>query len=246
LADYPKAVERLQVSISIDPKYPPTWVLLGDTYAAMQNVDEALKAHSKAITLASDIFDQFVDQRFNFYVSAGKIGSLLEIMQQAALERPTDTTLKWAIGHAYNLQGQYEQAIPYIQQAVTLGDESDRTLRELANLYLGLKQFEQALPLYQRLLQTNPNDIEANSALAFIYAQQGRVDEAIQANQQVLQQKPDDYDSLKNLAILYQQKGQLQEALIAAKQAQAVAPAAEAANWEKFISDIENRLANAG
>jgi tetratricopeptide (TPR) repeat protein len=246
LADYPKAVERLQVSISIDPKYPPTWVLLGDTYAAMQNVDEALKAHSKAITLASDIFDQFVDQRFNFYLSAGKMGGLLEAMQQAALERPTDTTLKWAIGHAYNLQGQYERAIPYIQQAVTLGDESDRTLRELANLHLGLKQFEQALPLYQRLLQTNPNDIEANSALAYIYAQQGRVDEAIQSNQQVLQQKPDDYDSLKNLAILYQQKGQLQEALNVAKQAKTVAPAAEAANWEKFISDIENRLANAG
>jgi tetratricopeptide (TPR) repeat protein len=111
---------------------------------------------------------------------------------------------------------------------------------------LSLKQFDQALSLYQRLLQIYPNDIEANSALAFIYAQQGRVDEAIQANQQVLQQKPEDYDSLKNLAILYQQKGQLQEALNAAKQAQTVAPATEAANWEKFISDIETRLANAG
>ncbi|MBI1881899.1 MAG: tetratricopeptide repeat protein [Chloroflexi bacterium] len=245
LADYPKAVERLQISVATDPKYPPTSVLLGDTYAAMQNVDEALKAHSQAIKLSSDLFDQFVDQRFNFYLSAGKMENLMSVMQQAAQERPTDAALHWAIGHAYNLQGQPQRAIPYIQQAITLGDTSDRALRELANINLALKQFDQAGPLYQRILQTYPGDIEANSALAFIYAQQGRLDEAIQANQQVLQQKPDDYDSLKNLSILYQQKGQMQEALTAAKQAQAVAPASEAANWEKFISDIENSLAKA-
>jgi tetratricopeptide (TPR) repeat protein len=246
LSDFSKAVERLQVSISIDPDYPPTWVLLGDTYAAMQNVDEALKAHTKAIELSSDFFDQFIDQRFNFYLSAGKMEDLMSVMQQAALDRPTDGTLQWAIGHAYNLQGQPEQAVSYIQQAITLGDSSDRTLRELANISLTLKQYEQALSLYQRILQTYPTDIESNSALAFIYAQQGHLDEAVQANQLVLQQKPDDYDSLKNLAILYQQKGQLQDALNAAKQAQAVAPTSEADNWEKFISDLENSLAKAG
>ncbi|NJN94731.1 MAG: hypothetical protein HC875_11865 [Anaerolineales bacterium] len=48
------------------------------------------------------------------------------------------------------------------------------------------------------------------------------------------------------MAILYQQKEQWQEALNAAKQAQAVAPESEATNWTQFISDIENRLANAG
>jgi Flp pilus assembly protein TadD len=102
------------------------------------------------------------------------------------------------------------------------------------------------LAAYQHLLTTNPNDVEANSALAFIYAQQGRLDEAIQANQLVLQQSPQDYDSLKNLAILYQQKGQLREALDSARQAQAVAPESETTNWEKFIADLENQLANAG
>ncbi|MCK6626354.1 MAG: tetratricopeptide repeat protein [Anaerolineae bacterium] len=246
LADYPKAVERLQKSVSIDPKYPPTWVLLGDAYAAMQNIDEAFKAHSQAAKLGNELFDQFADQRFSFYISAGKTENLIAALQQAAKERPTDPTLLWAIGHVYNLQGKPEQAASYLKQAVAMGDESDRTLRELANINLALKQFDVALPYYQRILQTNPGDVEANSALAYIYAQQGRLDEAIQANQLVLQQKPNDYDSLKNLAILYQQKEQWQEALNAAKQAQTVAPESEATNWEQFISDIENRLANAG
>ncbi|MFN8455102.1 MAG: tetratricopeptide repeat protein [Anaerolineae bacterium] len=246
LADYAKAVERLKISVSIDPKYPPSWILLGDTYAATQNIDEAFKAHSQSIKLGNDFFDQFVEQRFNFYKTANKMESLIATIQQAAMERPTDAVLPWAIGHAYNLQGQPEKAVPHLEQAVNLGDSSDRTLRELANLYLGFKKFEQAQAVYQRLLQSNPSDVEANSGLAFIYAQQGRVDEAIQANQIVLQQKPNDYDSLKNLAILYQQKGQLQDALNAAKQAKSVAPASEAANWDKFISDIEGQLAKTG
>lgn len=246
LADYPKAVERLQTSVSIDPKYPPTWVLLGDTYAAMQNVDEAFKAHSQAIKLSSDLFDQFADQRFRFYISTNRMEDLIAVLQQAALARPTDALLQWAIGHAYNLQNQREQAVPYLEKAIALGDSSDRPMRELAGLYLALNQFERALAAYQHLLTTNPNDVEANSALAFIYAQQGRLDEAIQANQLVLQQSPQDYDSLKNLAILYQQKGQLREALDSARQAQAVAPESETTNWEKFIADLENQLANAG
>jgi tetratricopeptide (TPR) repeat protein len=246
LADYPNALERLKTSVATDPKYPPTWILMGDTYAATQNVDEAFKAHSQAIKLSSDFFDQFADQRFNFYQSANKLNDLIAVIQQAATARPTEPTLQWAIGHAYGLQGQQEQAVPYLQKAVALGDTSSRTLRELAGIQLALKNYDQALAVYQTLQQTNPADIEANSGLAFIYAQQGRLDEAIQANQAVLQQAPNDYDSLKNLAILYQQKGQLQEALDAAKQAKTAAPESEAGNWDQFISDIENQLAKAG
>lgn len=246
LGDYAKAVERLQISVSTDSKFAPSWVLLGDTYAAMQNVDEAYQAHSRAIQLSSDLFDQFADQRLRFYLSANRLEDLIAVSQQAALDRPTDAALHWGIGHAYNLQGQREQALIYLDKAVALGDNSDRVLRELASLYLALNQDERALPIYQQILQAAPNDMEVNSALAFIYARQGRLDEAIQANQIVLQQSPQDYDSLKNLAILYQQKGQLREALDAAKQAQAVAPPAEAASWEKVITDLENQLAQAG
>ncbi len=243
LQDYQSAVERLQVSISIDDAYPPTWLLLGDTYAAMGNVDQALQAHTQAINFSDDFFDQFIDQRLNFYISAGRFESILSIIQQAAQARPDDSTVPWAIGHAHNLAGQPEDAIRYLEQARSLDDNSERTIRELANAYLALNQLDQALPYYQLMVQNNPNQVEAHSALAFIYAQQGRLDEAIQENQMVLQQSPNDYASLKNLAILYQQLGQLQQALDAAKQAQTVAPESDQPSWQQFIADLEQQLA---
>ena len=253
MQDYEKAIERLEISKSIDPRYPPTWVLLGDAYAALGNVDEAFAAHTEALNLVvrgSDGFavfaDQFVDQRLNFYISAGRLAELIAAMQQVELDRPETALIPATIARAYSLAGRPEEATPYFERAFALGDTSDRTIRGIASTALTLKSYDQALSGYQMLIQQNPNDVEAHSALAFIYAQQGRLDEAIQENQWVLQQLPNDYDSLKNLAILYQRKEQWPEALEAAQQAQTVAPEAEQPSWQQFITDIESVLATAG
>ncbi|MCB0208529.1 MAG: tetratricopeptide repeat protein [Anaerolineae bacterium] len=248
---YDAAIDRLQTSISIDPNYSPTWLLMGDTYAAMGDVDQALHAHSQALKYNSrgsgDGFagfaDQFFDQRLNFYISAGRGSDIIAALQQVALERLDDPDVYWAIGHAYNKNDNSEKAIEYFERALALGDTSADTLRELANIYLGQSAFEQASPLYEQLIQINPGDVEAHSALAFMYAQQGQLDKAIEHNQMVLQQMPNDYDSLKNLAILYKQQGQLQQAFDVAQQAQAAAPENEQPSWEQFIADLESQIA---
>lgn len=241
LQDYEAAVERLKVSVGLDDKYAPTWILLGDTYGAMGSMEEALEAHSQAMRLSDDFFDQYMDQRLSFYISAGLLEQAVAAIEQAGRGRSDPTPVPWAIARAYNLAGQPDRAITYLEQARSAGDTSDKVIRELARTYFNQNAHAKALAAYQALLQINPTDVEAHSALAFIYAQQGRPAEAIQHNQLVLQQRPNDYDSLKNLAILYQQQGQWQEALQAAQQARAVAPAGEVANWEQFITDLENQ-----
>lgn len=252
LQDYEAAIDRLKISVDIDPRYPPTWQLLGDTYAAMGQVDEALEAHTKAMNLVvrgSDGFavfaDQFVDQRLNFYLSAGRLDDIIAAMQQVAAERPDSALVQRAIGHAYSLAGQAEQGIPYLEQAMALGDTSVQTAKELANLYMALEAYDQAAPLYQYVLQ-NASDIEAHSSLGYIYAQRGNLEEAIRHNQAIIELSPNDYDSLKNLAILHRQTEQYQAALDYARQAQAVAPDGEAGNWDQFISELEDQLAKAG
>ncbi|MDX1522787.1 MAG: tetratricopeptide repeat protein, partial [Anaerolineae bacterium] len=250
--NYDQAIERLKTSIEIDPKYPPTWSLLGDTYAALGNVDEALEAHTQAMSLVvrgSDGFavfaDQFFDQRVNFYISADRFDDLITEMEKVALARPEEARIQTAIARAYTLAGRPNEALPYLERAVQLGDASPQTTQQLADVYLANKAYDQALPIYQHLAQTAPN-AQVHSSLAFIYAQLGQVERAIEQNQLVLQAIPQDYDSLKNLAILYQQQGQLQDALAAAQQARDVAPESDKASWEPFIADIENQLNGAG
>ncbi len=245
--DYASAVDRLQTSISIDGKYPPTWILLGDTYAAMGDVEKALTAHTQGIMGESGgdgwstFADQFLNQRLNFYASAGRGSDIIAVMQQVLANRPDATDIIRAIGQVYALMGQRDKAVTYFEQAHTLGDNSDQTLRSLANTYLAAKQFDQAETNYRLILEQNANDVEANSALAYIYAQQGRIDDAILHNKKVLEQRANDYDSLKNLAILLQQKQQWDEALKYAQQAQQAAPEAEKPSWAQFIQNLQNQ-----
>ncbi len=251
LGNYEAAIDRLKISASIDPNYSPTWLLLGDTYAAQGEVEEALAAHTRAIGLNSggsgDGFagfaDQSLDRRLNFYISAGQGEAIIKAIEQAGQNRPADARIPATVGRAYNLMGQTDQALESFEQARQQGDNSASVLRETANIYFNQKNYEQAVPLFELILESNPTDVETHSALAFMYAQQGRLDDAIGHNQQVLEQLPNDYDTLKNLALLYQQQGNLQAAFEAAQQAQAVAPEAEQASWEQFIADLEAKIA---
>jgi tetratricopeptide (TPR) repeat protein len=266
LQDYEVAVEKLQTSTAIDEQYPPTWNLLGDTYAAMGKADEALDAHIQGMSLlvredGVDLFaDQFLDQRLNYYVSAGRLDDLVAALEQVAqdrTERAEDldasdeakqraqgsyAKIQCVIGRAYYLGEQQEAALPYLEECQALGDNSSRITRELANTYLSMEAFDQALPLYQRLVQENPNDVEAHSALAYIYVQQNRLAEAIAENQVVLELLPEDYDSWKNLAVLYHRQELWPEALTAAQKARSLAPQSDLASWDQFIADLESQL----
>jgi tetratricopeptide (TPR) repeat protein len=266
LQDYEVAVEKLQTSTAIDEKYPPTWNLLGDTYAAMSKANEALDAHIQGMSLlvredGVDLFaDQFLDRRLDFYVSAGRVDDFVAALEQVAQDRTVRAEdleasdearhraqksyakIQCVIGRAYNLGEQQEAALPYLEECRALGDNSNRTIRELANTYLSMEAFDQALPLYQLLVQENPNDVEAHSALAYIYAQQDRLAEAIAENQVVLELLPEDYASWKNLAVLYQQQELWSEALTAAQKARSLAPQSDLDSWDQFIAGLENQL----
>lgn len=246
MQNYDAAIDRLQTSVSIDGLYGPTWILLGDTYAAKSDADKALFAHEQAIYHRANFFDQFLDQRLNFYISTGRAEDFAAMLEGLLVDHPTrfrdqeQAQMYWAIGRLYNRMGQSQDAIDYLETALTFGDPNPRTLRELGQAHMTLNQYDEAITVYQQVLQQNPNDVETHSILAFVYAQTGQLDDAIYHNQQVLSQNPEDYDSLKNLAILYQQQNDFQNSLTYAQQAQAVAPDNEQDSWTQFIANLQN------
>lgn len=134
MGDPRAALARLQRSIDIDPRFPPTWRLLGDVHATDGRVDDALAAHLETIEMwsrASDGWEVFADAsleaRLRFYVSAGRAAELIAAMlrvselHRAAPERPARARLQWAIGRTYELSGEPELARPYFEAARALG-----------------------------------------------------------------------------------------------------------------------------
>ncbi len=247
--NYDAAIERLRISIEIDPGYPPTWALLGDTYAASGDVEKAFEAHTQVMGMRGNpdgfgtFADQFLDQRLSFYISANRLEDLVTEMVKVAEAKSDDERIPAAIARAYILSGQPDKAQSFLEEAVQSGTSSNQTIKDLANTYLSNNQFDQAQPLYEFLVERNAADIEVFSALGYIHAQRGNLDQAIAYNQRVVDQAPNDYDSLKNLALLYEQAQAFEEALQMAERAKVVAPAAEAPSWDEFIQRMQARLA---
>jgi len=242
------AIVWLEKSIELDAEFPPTWLQLGDTYAAISEVDKALDAHKQAILMNPGGFaDANFDSRLNFYISANRHEDIVQAFQQYLEEHPPQNKrerrqqrkILWAIGHAYLRAGQTEKGIRYIQQAVDQGYANAVALQELANAYLTQNKLAQAEAVYQQALQQkNANQPQIYSSLGYIYAQTGRLQEAIDANNKVLESLPNDYDSHKNLALLYQQTGQIDQALTHAEAALQVAPEARKADLQTFIEQL--------
>lgn len=241
---YEQARAKLEESFALDDQFAPTWLLLGETYAATGDVDSALAAHRQAILLSPrDFADQFFEQRLAFYRSAGKVDALLQAFYEQAAAHPEDPFAHWAICHVQLRDGRAQEAIDSCERARQMGDERIEVALDLAEAYLSLQQWDGAAENFQRVLALQPNNVQAHSALAYVYAQQGRLAEAIQENQAVVQLLPNDYDSHKNLAILYQQAGDLAQALASAQRAAELAPEADKASWETVLSNLEQELA---
>ncbi|RME50313.1 MAG: tetratricopeptide repeat protein, partial [Caldilineae bacterium] len=242
------AITWLEKSIELDAEFPPTWLQLGDTYAATSDVDKALEAHKRGILQDPAAFaDPNFDSRLNFYISANRHEELIQAFRQFLDEHPPknkrernrQNKILWAIGHAYLRAGQTEEGVRYLQQAVDQGYKNAVALQELANAYLTQNQLARAETLYkQALQQKNANQPQIYSSLGYIYAQTGRLQEAIDANNKVLESLPNDYDSHKNLALLYQQAGQIDQAIQHAEAALQVAPEARKADLQTFIEQL--------
>ncbi len=253
--NYNTALEWLNKSTALDSEYPPTWLQLGDTYAAKSDVDAAAKAHATAITQDPSSFaDANFDSRLNFYLSSQRSDAIINAFKQYITDHPGDSKsvlkkrnqINWAIGHIYLRTGAITQATQYLSTAINQGYQSTQALVELADIYLTQKDFEKAETLYQQALPKAGGQQQAQiwSSLGYVYANIGRPQDAINANEQVLKLIPNDYDSQKNLALLYQQIGDLDSALTHAQAALQVAPEATKADLQTYIEQLQAAKGN--
>jgi len=250
--DYDKAIARLEKSLEVDPRYMPTWTLLGDVYAAKGDVDQALEAHTQGMQPVpfskydKDGIYSFADQssnlRLNFYLSSGRVDDLATSLQEVASETPANHLIYKKLGDLYYNAGEQEKAVPNYEQVIALNPNDAATAKQLATIYLALDNIERSTKLLEQVIELTPNDLQARGALGYNHAREKRYDEAIAQFQFVLQQTPEDYNALQNIAVLYQDNGQLNEALNMAQRAKPLAPEDQKVTWDSFIANIQNQL----
>jgi predicted Zn-dependent protease len=100
-------------------------------------------------------------------------------------------------------QGDINEAIWYLKQAIEYRRESSYLKLELANLLLIKKEDQESLILIQQVLDKEPSNIQALTIAGRIYQQQNKMDRAIEAYEKVLLSQPSEQGVYLMLGRIY-------------------------------------------
>ncbi len=144
------------------------------------------------------------------------------------------------------LLGDAEAGLAKLNESLALDDAYAQTYMLLGDYYARQAEWEQAVEAYQKATALDTELLQVWSGLGYAASQMGDWETSLEANLEVYRRAPKDYNTVKNLAIIYAQIGNDEEALAKAHEALELAPEAERPALERFIGEVEARMANEG
>ena len=159
--NYRKAVEKLELAMSLAPEYSRAAMYLGRTYSALFEFDEARRAYEKAIELDPD----YLEARASFGGMLLDIGEADEAIRQLTFvtQRDRDNFLAYLmLTHTLHIKDLYDRSIEAAQRAIELDPGAAEPHLVLADDYRLSERCEQALPEYSKYLELS--DFESSTA----------------------------------------------------------------------------------
>jgi adenylate cyclase len=150
-----KAIELTQKAISLDPKDPRHYGLIGFLYAMKRDYDKAIAEGEKAVALDPGGADAhaWLGQSLNF---AGKPKEAIPLFEKAIRLNPFGPTWYFLnFGNCYQTMGQYQKAITQYKKALRLAPNNILAHLSLAGAYSLLGRDEEAQAEAEEVLRIN-------------------------------------------------------------------------------------------
>ena len=155
-SDYPMAIQMLERSAEIDPKYALTWAYLGRSYTAggsfqLEGRDYYHKAQA-AFDRAMALQPTQIDTRVylaNFLTDTGKVEQAVPLLRESLKTNSNHAELHWELGYAYRYAGMLKESVEECVRAREL-DPNVKINSSALNAYLYLGEYDnflKSLPL---------------------------------------------------------------------------------------------------
>jgi tetratricopeptide (TPR) repeat protein len=159
-------------------------------------------------------------EQANAYLEQRHYEAAIALYQQVIDAQPHDLSAYWALGLAWLLSGDSEEAQGVWMLALSEVDVSDDDLAAFQDLLnttaqrlLDAQDFQRAEQVYSQLIELNSLSVVPYLQLGSAIAQQGRYDEAIALWQQAIELEPTCSVAYSHLAITWEKLGNLPEAI---------------------------------
>lgn len=215
-------------SLSIDPRYDQTYLLLADFYERRSMYDKGIAILEQGLELLpnrAQLYSYLGVAKARSDDSQGAIEANLKVIEL----QPNNIGAMRNLAILYRDTGDIDKAIEWAERAIaaTPGNNIDelknqRTLA--AQIYEQSGMLDLALAQFEQLRQVDPNDLNTLNNLSRLYVATENWNAAIEVLQQLATLEPENFQHPLALAQILQEVGQPESALTYANQALALAP----------------------
>jgi adenylate cyclase len=151
-----KAVELTQKAISLDPKDPRHYALIGYLYAMKRDYDKAIAEGEKAVALDPGGADAHAWLGMTL-TYADRLKEAISLFEKAIRLNPFGPTWYFlSFGEAYQMMGQHQEAITQYKKALGLAPNNILAHLSLAGAYSLLGRDEEAHAEAEEVLRIDP------------------------------------------------------------------------------------------
>jgi len=246
-----QSISLFKRSISVDPKFYPSYNDLGLTYIRINKFREGEFYLKKAEKILPNYPLTLYNLAF-LYTREGYFKPKEAIKHYVKFKKlwGTKPEISYSLGLLYLKTNSFDKAIYELETAHNLVPKTnykrDKYLKSLkynifynlGNAYRKNNELKQAQIFYKKALEVKPKEKDPAINLAGIYLLMGNIDRGTEIFKNILQYDPKDRNVLNNLALIYEKKGMKEKAYKLYKRILAIDP--KSGNSKKALRRLEN------
>jgi len=169
--DFDSALKKLNYSLSLDPHFNSTYLVLGDLYNKQGKLNEAAHAYQQALVYEPNSV-KAQSALGSIYYRQGKIMDALNTYLEVVRIDPYLTSAHSFLGLIYSQLGRLPQAIEENLKVIQIRPDDFISHRNLALLYNQMRKTDEALIYAQEALKLS-SEIEKPALQSFIHQMRG-------------------------------------------------------------------------
>ncbi len=211
--DWITAKKMCEAFVKKDKSNPVVFKYLGDAYLGLKDSSFAQYSYDLALSLDSSYIDAMVCSA-DVLMNGGSAPLAIKRLQKQMEAYPDNAKLHNAIGCAFRLSGNNNEAQANFEQAIHLDPDYATPRKNLAIIQIGNSELEDAILNLEIVLDKDPKQADACNYLGLAYAFSEKADEAEKMFLKSISIDEKYLPALENLAYHYDHNNKLDKAKI--------------------------------
>ena len=199
------------------------WNLMGASAAQLGQLDNAVAAFKKAISIKPDYAEAHHNMG-NALREQGKLDEATRFYKKAFSIKPDYAEAHLNIGNVFKDQGKIEEAIEAYKKALSIRHDYAEAFNNMGNALHVQGKVDEAIEAYNNVLSIKPDYAEAHNNIGTVFQDQGKIKEAIEAYSKAVSIKQDYAEAFNNMGNALHMHGRFEEAVKNFNQALSIAP----------------------